>query len=87
MIDWKSSACARVCRSTFASETMACMTPAEDLKKFGRLAWVPTEAQLSDILTKPMKAHTWWKAIVGPTKLTFKEQTLSQKSQRDCEPV
>ena len=29
VIDWKSSACARVCRSTFASETMACMTAVE----------------------------------------------------------
>ena len=151
VIDWKSSACARVCRSTFASETMACMSAVEsadylqsffetlltgrlcrhhqgrlrirflsdcrslydhltregiprvasdrrlaidlaaireDLKRFGRLAWIPTEAQLADILTKPMKAHAWWKSIVGPTKLTFKEETLvPEESLKQCKSV
>ena len=136
VLDWKSGACERVCRSTFAAETMACGTATEtgdfitrfletlltgklartssrfemrylsdcrslydhltrdgvprvptckrlaidlaaireDLKTLGRIAWVPTGAQLADILTKPLRADGWWNTIRSPLKLTFREE-------------
>ena len=138
ILDWKSSACDRVCRSTFAAETMGCATAIEtgeyilrflqtlvdgklarsscplryeirflsdckslydtltkdgiprppsckrlaidlaairdDLKSLGRLAWVPTTAQLADHLTKPLKAGDWWNILKGGLMLTFKER-------------
>ena len=135
ILDWKSGACERVCRSTFAAETMACSTATEtgefiakfletiltgklarhatrfglrflsdcrslydhltrdgvprvptckrlsidlagirqDLKSCGRIVWVPTGAQLADILTKPLRSDEWWETIKSPLKLTFKE--------------
>ena len=135
ILDWKSGACERVCRSTFAAETMACSTATEtgefiakfletiltgklarhstrfglrflsdcrslydhltrdgvprvptckrlsidlagirqDLKSCGRIVWVPTGAQLADILTKPLRPDTWWETVKSPLKLTFKE--------------
>ena len=135
ILDWKSGACERVCRSTFAAETMACCTATEtgdfisrfletlltgrlarstsrfkvrflsdcrslydhltrdgvprvptckrlaidlagireDLKYVGRIVWVPTGAQLADILTKPLKAETWWNTIKKGLRLTFRE--------------
>ncbi|CAE7216452.1 RE2 [Symbiodinium sp. CCMP2456] len=135
IVDWKSGACERVCRSTFTAETMACCTAAdtgifivkfletllngrlartktrfqlrfisdcrslydhltrdgvprvptckrlaidlagirEDLKDNGKIVWVPTWAQLADILTKPLKADEWWKTLKEGLKLTFKE--------------
>ena len=137
ILDWKSGACERVCRSTFAAETMACGTATEtgdfivrfletlltgklardasrfemrylsdcrslydhltrdgvprvptckrlaidlagireDLKSLGRIAWVPTEAQLADILTKPLRAEGWWTTVRNPIRLTFREET------------
>ena len=136
ILDWRSGACERVCRSTFAAETMGCGTAIEtgdfivkfletlltgklartttrfelrflsdcrslydhltrdgvprvptckrlaidlagirqDLKAFGRIVWVPTGAQLADILTKPLRPDTWWNTIRGPLKLTFRER-------------
>ena len=136
ILDWKSGACERVCRSTFAAETMACGTATEtgdfivrfletlltgklartssrfemrylsdcrslydhltrdgvprvptckrlaidlagireDLKSLGRIAWVPTEAQLADILTKPLRAEGWWNTVRNPIRLTFREE-------------
>ena len=138
ILDWKSSACDRVCRSTFAAETMGCATAIEtgeyilrflqtlvdgklarsssplryeirflsdckslfdtltkdgiprppsckrlaidlaairdDLKCLGRLAWVPTTAQLADHLTKPLKAGDWWDTLRGGLMLTFREK-------------
>ncbi|CAE7221929.1 GIP [Symbiodinium sp. CCMP2592] len=136
ILDWRSGACERVCRSTFAAETMACGTATEtgdfiakfletlltgklarnstrfqirflsdcrslydhltrdgvprvptckrlsidlaairqDLKSFGRIAWVPTWAQLADLLTKPLRPESWWETIKSPLKLTFREE-------------
>ncbi|CAE7227793.1 RE1 [Symbiodinium sp. CCMP2456] len=136
VLDWKSGACERVCRSTFQAETMACAYGIEtseyilkflqtlldgelvrgatsfsarfvsdckslydhlmregiprvptckrlaidlasircDLRLFGKIAWTPTEAQLADLLTKPLKAVQWWKEIKLGIKLTFREQ-------------
>ena len=132
ILDWKSGACNRVCRSTFSAESMACSnavlrrffetlltgqlqrTPGgrfqvrllsdcrslydhlvkegipriptdrrlaidlaairEDLKSLGRFAWVPTQSQLADVLTKPMKATAWWNLILEPLRLTFREK-------------
>ena len=136
VLDWKSGACERVCRSTFAAETMACATATEtgdfiakfletlltgklarsssrfemrylsdcrslydhltrdgvprvptckrlaidlagireDLRTLGRIAWVPTGAQMADILTKPLRAEGWWNSIRNPLKLTFREE-------------
>ncbi|CAE7357013.1 GIP [Symbiodinium sp. CCMP2592] len=137
LLDWKSSACDRVCRSTFAAETMGCATAIEtgeyilrflqtlvdgklartstplrydirflsdckslydnltkdgiprppsckrlaidlaairdDLKTLGRLAWVPTTAQMADHLTKPLRAGDWWAVLKGGLMLTFRE--------------
>ncbi|CAE7213744.1 GIP [Symbiodinium sp. CCMP2592] len=135
VLDWRSGACERVCRSTFSAETMACCTASEtgifiskfletlltgklartstrfemrfvsdcrslydhltragvprvptckrlaidlagireDLKDSGRIVWVPTWAQLSDILTKPLRAEGWWRTLKSELKLTFKE--------------
>ena len=136
VLDWRSGACDRVCRSTFAAETMACSTATEtgdyiarfmetlltghlerkrsrfalrfltdcrslydhltrdgvprvptckrlsidlagireDLADYGKIAWVPTWAQLADVLTKPLKADQWWKTIQSELKLTFVEE-------------
>lgn len=49
----------------------------EDLAGYGRIAWVPTWAQLADVLTKPMKADQWWKTIHSGLKLTFVEDKES----------
>ena len=135
ILDWRSHACDRVCRSTFSAETMACANAIEggdyinkfletlltgvlarkggrlkvrflsdcrslfdhltregvprvpsdkrlaidlaairsDLKGFGRLAWVPTACQLADILTKPLKAGSWWTIFEEGLNLTFRE--------------
>ena len=141
VLDWKSSACDRVCRSTFAAETMACATAIEtgeyivkflesllkgelyrrgpsrfrvrflsdcrslfdhltregiprvpsckrlaidlaairdDLEGFGRLAWIPTGAQMADLLTKPLKSGAWWAQFQEGLKLTFKEEVSKQ---------
>ncbi|CAE7585010.1 GIP [Symbiodinium sp. CCMP2592] len=136
ILDWRSGACDRVCRSTFAAETMACCTATEtgdyigrfletlltgklerrksrfhvrfltdcrslydhltrdgvprvpsckrlaidlagireDILNYGKIVWVPTWAQLADVLTKPLKADQWWKTIQGELKLTFRER-------------
>ncbi|CAE7232220.1 RE2 [Symbiodinium sp. CCMP2456] len=135
IMDWRSGACDRVCRSTFAAETMACATAIEtgifisrfletllsgklarnasrlqlrflsdcrslydhlirdgvprvpsckrlaidlaairdDLSEVGKIAWVPTGAQMSDHLTKPLKAGEWWNQLSNGIQLTFKE--------------
>ncbi|CAE7510542.1 RE1 [Symbiodinium sp. CCMP2592] len=150
ILDWRSGACERVCRSTFAAETMACGTATEtgdfiakfletlltgklarsstrfqirflsdcrslydhltrdgvprvptckrlsidlaairqDLKSFGRIAWVPTGAQLADLLTKPLRPETWWETIKSPLKLTFREEGRKTCIDKDyLEPV
>ena len=136
ILDWKSGACERVCRSTFQAETMACAYGIEtseyilkflqtllegelvkgptyfparfvsdckslydhltregiprvptckrlaidlasircDLRHFGKIAWTPTEAQLADLLTKPLKAGQWWHEVKSGIKLTFREE-------------
>ena len=136
ILDWRSGACDRVCRSTFAAETMACCGATEtgdyiarfletlltgklerkrsrfdirfitdcrslydhltrdgvprvpsckrlaidlagireDISSYGKIVWVPTWAQLADVLTKPLKADQWWKTIQGELKLTFVER-------------
>ena len=137
LLDWRSSACDRVCRSTFAAETMGCAGAVEngeyiqllletllkgrlvrrgeparlhlryisdcrslydhlhkegvprvpsdrrlaidvaairqDLRRQGRLAWVPTDRQFADIATKPLKPDVWWKDVTGAVKLPFIE--------------
>ena len=137
-MDWRSGACDRVCRSTFAAETMACATAIEtgifisrfletllsgklardgsrlqlrflsdcrslydhlirdgvprvpsckrlaidlaairdDLNEVGKIAWVPTGAQMSDHLTKPLKAGEWWQQLSNGFQLTFKEDIV-----------
>ena len=135
IIDWRSSACSRVCRSTFAA-TMACAAAIEnsdyirrfletlltgklergtasrvtvrfmsdckslydhlkkegipkvpadrrlaidlaairdDLRHFGRIAWIPNTYQLADIMTKPLKPDIWWRQVGGDLRLPFKE--------------
>ncbi|CAE7245428.1 RE1 [Symbiodinium sp. CCMP2592] len=136
ILDWKSGACERVCRSTFQAETMACAYGIEtseyilkflqtlldgklikgntkfparfvsdckslydhlmregiprvptckrlaidlasircDLSHFGKIAWTPTTAQLADLLTKPLKAASWWDQIKSGIRLTFREE-------------
>ena len=136
IVDWRSGACDRVCRSTFAAETMACATAIEtgifisrfletlltgnlsrnssrfqlrflsdcrslydhlirdgiprvpsckrlaidlaairdDLNQVGKIAWVPTGAQMADHLTKPLKAGEWWKQLADGLHLTFREE-------------
>ncbi|CAE7751606.1 RE1 [Symbiodinium sp. CCMP2592] len=136
ILDWRSGACDRVCRSTFAAETMACCTATEtgdyiarfletlltgklerkrsrftirfltdcrslydhltrdgiprvpsckrlaidlagireDIANYGRIVWVPTWAQLADVLTKPLKADQWWGTVHNELKLTFLEK-------------
>ena len=138
VMDWRSGACDRVCRSTFAAETMACATAIEtgifisrfletllsgklarstsrlqlrflsdcrslydhlirdgvprvpsckrlaidlaairdDLSEVGKIAWVPTGAQMSDHLTKPLKAGEWWQKLSSGFQLTFKEDIV-----------
>ena len=138
VMDWRSGACDRVCRSTFAAETMACATAIEtgifisrfmetllsgklarstsrlqlrflsdcrslydhlirdgvprvpsckrlaidlaairdDLSEVGKIAWVPTGAQMSDHLTKPLKAGEWWQKLSSGFQLTFKEDLV-----------
>ncbi|OLQ03765.1 Copia protein [Symbiodinium microadriaticum] len=140
ILDWKSGACERVCRSTFAAETMACSTATEtgefiakfletvltgklarhatrfglrflsdcrslydhltrdgvprvptckrlsidlagirqDLKSCGRIVWVPTGAQLADILTKPLRSDEWWATIKSPL---FRSVPLAPQAQ------
>ncbi|CAE7700485.1 GIP [Symbiodinium sp. CCMP2592] len=137
-LDWRSGACDRVCRSTFAAETMACATAIEtgifisrfletlltgklarnssrlqlrflsdcrslydhlirdgvprvpsckrlaidlaairdDLSEVGRIAWVPTGAQMADHLTKPLKAADWWQHLSDGLELTFREDPV-----------
>ena len=149
ILDWRSGACERVCRSTFAAETMGCGTAIEtgdfitkfletlltgklartttrfelrflsdcrslydhltrdgvprvptckrlaidlagirqDLKAFGRIVWVPTGAQLADILTKPLRPEAWWNTIREPLKLTFREGEGSFVQKLHLEPV
>ena len=137
LVDWRSWACDRVCRSTFAAESMSCaggienaqylqsflatllrgrlIRPKEsplvvrylsdcrslydhlrreglprvpsdrrlaidlaaircDLKIGGRLVWVPTELQVADIMTKPLKPETFWRTLKEPLKLPFREK-------------
>ena len=138
VLDWRSGACDRVCRSTFAAETMACATAIEtgifisrfletlltgklarnssrlqlrflsdcrslfdhliragvprvpsgkrpaidlaairdDLSEVGKIAWVPTGAQMADHLTKPLKAGEWWKHLSEGLQLTFREDSV-----------
>eukprot|EP00439_Symbiodinium_sp_Y106_P067451 s481_g11.t1 len=136
ILDWRIAACDRVCRSTFAAETMACCTATEtgdyiarfletlltgklerkksrfairfltdcrslydhltrdgvprvpsckrlaidlagireDISNYGKIIWVPTWAQIADVLTKPLKADQWWKTVHSELKLTFLER-------------
>ena len=46
----------------------------EDISSYGKIVWVPTWAQLADVLTKPLKADQWWKTIQGELKLTCLER-------------
>ena len=137
LIDWRSWACDRVCRSTFAAESMSCAGGIEnaqylqsflatllqgclvrpkqsalkvrylsdcrslfdhlrreglprvpsdrrlaidlaaircDLKLGGKLVWLPTELQVADIMTKPLKPEAFWRSLKGPLKLPFVEK-------------
>ena len=38
------------------------------------LHWVPTYAQLADILTKPMVADVWWKLMLQKLYIPLKEE-------------
>ena len=139
VLDWRSHAGERVCRSTFGAETMSCAEALESVQylrsfmesllsgkltktdecttpvrmltdcrslydhlsregiprlprekrlaldlacirqalrdelQLLRLAWLPTEAQLADILTKPMRAGAWWETVNGSMALPFTE--------------
>ncbi|CAE7261754.1 RE1 [Symbiodinium natans] len=150
IVDWRSGACDRVCRSTFAAETMACCTATEtgdfivkfmetiltgklarggtrfkvrflsdcrslydhlvrdgvprvptckrlaidlagireDLRTLGRIVWIPTGAQLADILTKPLRPESWWRTVRSEIKLTFREDGRKNCiEEREPEPV
>ncbi|CAE7239464.1 RE2, partial [Symbiodinium sp. KB8] len=134
LLDWKSHSSDRVCRSTFASETMACADALEggdyiralmetllrgrlsrphqarinshlitdcrslfdhlrkegiprppadrrlaidlasirqDLPGLSGIAWVPTDLQYADVLTKPKKSGEWWDEITRDILLPF----------------
>ena len=43
----------------------------EVLPGLSGLSWIPTERQLADLLTKPRRAHEWWKEISDQLRLPF----------------
>ncbi|CAE7480578.1 GIP [Symbiodinium sp. CCMP2592] len=78
ILDWKSGACERVCRSTFQAETMACaygIETSEYILKFlqtlldGDLVRGPTKFPARFI-------RSWWEEIKKGIKLTFREEKI-----------
>ena len=45
-----------------------------DLRLGGKLSWLPTQLQLADIMTKPLRPESFWKALKEPLKLPFVEK-------------
>ena len=147
LLDWKSHSSDRVCRSTFASETMACADALEggdyiralmetllrgrlsrphqarinshlitdcrslfdhlrkegiprppadrrlaidlasirqDLPGLSGIAWVPTDLQYADVLTKPKKSGEWWDEITRDILLPFSIGKDVRKISKEC---